>query len=274
MEKWILAIASNIKQSWKAKHLLRGHPAWSIADKLPVLSKDWSDASWNVFGVTQKYETAFFCSCFFLSSAPARGRSKRRTSFPLRVSFLKTSQQRIIGRHASRSIFIFARSSRRKGSGSVREPSCLTQSFNWSSFSAGPSEGSTWSVVSHKTRTCHGCVSCSYKFMLIWILQTPWHWFVYIESTWILGQAAFRKGVPKSAMLDNYEFSLFWFLLFLPLFIWSNFTRNLALKDWKTGLAWLRSKSTRVKFVRHKPGALTEFEWLIPGRSSLKFETL
>lgn len=77
--------------------------------------------------------------------------------------------------------------------------------------------------------------------------KPPWHWFVYIESTWILGQAAFRKGVPKSAALDKYEFSLFCFLLFLPLFIWNNFTRNLASKDWKTGLAWLRSKSTCVK---------------------------
>lgn len=167
MEKWILAIAhaSNIKQSWKAKHLLRGHPAWSIADKLPVLSES------EVMHVemflespkSMKQRFSSFFSCFFLSSAPARGRSKRRTSSPLRVSFLKTSQQRIIGRHASRSIFIFARSSRRKGSGSVREPSCLTQSFNWSSFSAGPSEGSTWSVVSHKSRTCHACVSCSSK---------------------------------------------------------------------------------------------------------------
>lgn len=157
MEKWILAIAyAFVERSSSLVH------RWQVT----CAERIWSDASWNVFGVTQTYETAFFIvfSCFFLSSAPARGRSKRRTSSPLRVSFLKTSQQRIIGRYASRSIFIFARSSRRKRSGSVREPSCLTQSFNWSSFSAGPSEGSTWSVVSHKSGTCHGwCVSCSSK---------------------------------------------------------------------------------------------------------------
>lgn len=189
MEKWILAIAhaSNIKQSWKAKHLLRGHPAWSIADKLPVLSES-EVMHVEMFLESPKSMKQRFSSFFHVFSwavhLPVEDQNEEHRLHCESLSWKRPNKGSLEGMHPGQSSSL-PEAAEGKGvavSGSLLAwPKALTDQV---SQQALPKEApGQWSPANHGlvTHVSHA----HQKFMLIWILQTPvtlicLHW-VYMD---------------------------------------------------------------------------------------------